>query len=237
MPTPPVAPSFAERVASPGLEQRPKTAPSKTVYIPARLKSFTEASATFSTSPQSSSSNSSSHLEKSLPMPPPPLPLVLKVGPHPPLRKKKSFSRVSNWLFPSEHSRNTSLESITNTPKPVTSREGFYQCVDIRDPQARTSISSTTTVSTLNTEVDEPTPPATWTPHSSPGQEKIDKSEVEIRTFSIDSERNEQSIELTRARTFGEKEMGDDEKWRMHVDELPAVQPYIPGRNSVGVAF
>ncbi|TVY85729.1 hypothetical protein LAWI1_G008565, partial [Lachnellula willkommii] len=45
--TPPLKPSFAERLA----DQRPKTAPPKnTVHIPSRLKSFTEASATFSAS-------------------------------------------------------------------------------------------------------------------------------------------------------------------------------------------
>lgn len=76
----------------------------------------------------------------------PPLPLVLR----PPLRKKKSFSRVSSWLFPNigggssssgnadddqtqqqqqQHRRDISLDSITNKPKPVRGGEGFYQCV------------------------------------------------------------------------------------------------------------
>ncbi|KAJ4400896.1 hypothetical protein N0V85_005644 [Neurospora sp. IMI 360204] len=76
----------------------------------------------------------------------PPLPLVLR----PPLRKKKSFSRVSNWLFPgggcstvSDHSSSSSTDtyhshskrqdsiskdSITNVPRPIKENEGYYQC-------------------------------------------------------------------------------------------------------------
>lgn len=75
----------------------------------------------------------------------PPLPLVLR----PPLRKKKSFSRVSNWLFPgTEHSNSSptdtcqsysrrqghehsiSKDSITNVPRPIKDmvNEGYYQC-------------------------------------------------------------------------------------------------------------
>jgi hypothetical protein len=101
---------------------RPKTAPSRpTVHIPVRAKSFDEASSAFTAPAQKSATTPLL----------PPLPLVL---PRPPLRKKKSFSRVSSWLFPGkgegEHARNISIDSITNTPKPVTSREGFYKCVD-----------------------------------------------------------------------------------------------------------
>jgi hypothetical protein len=206
----PVRPSFARRVALPLADQRPKTAPSKTVHIPTRLKSFSEASAAFHIpSPQTEN------------IPPPPLPLVLQAPL--PLRKKKSFSRVSHWLFPgSEHTRNISLDSVTNTPKPVTSREGFYQCIELSQAPRR-SIDSVSTVSTLESDVDEPTIPTTWTPESTPGEFKQD---VKIRTLSMDSERQEKSIELTRMRTFGEK--GAEESWK--------VEP-LPGRNSVGVAF
>ncbi|KAH6716846.1 hypothetical protein BKA61DRAFT_600563 [Leptodontidium sp. MPI-SDFR-AT-0119] len=226
-PTPPSAPSFAERVSSP-LGQRPKTAPTKTVHIPSRLVPFTEASATFTTP---SPSSTSSRLDRALP-PPPPLPLVLQ-SPHPPLRKKKSFSRVSNWLFPAsgEHSRNISLDSVTNTPKQVTSREGFYQCVDLRPAAQHARSSSLSTVSTLESELDEPTIPTTWSPNSSPGGDHRKQQEVTIRELSMDSDRNEKSIELTRVRTFGEK-TGHDESWRM--EPMPG---HVPGRNSVGVAF
>jgi len=152
---------------------RPKTAPAKpTVHIPIRAKSFTEASATFSA------------IEKEQ-LPPPPLPLVLQ-STRPPLRKKKSFSRVSSWLFPGEHARNISLDSVTNTPKPVTSREGFYQCIDA-NPR-RPSVS---TVSTLESTIDEPTATTTWTANSSPNGEP-----------------QKDDIELTRIATFGDKEEG-----------------------------
>jgi len=92
------------------------------------------------------------------------------------------------------------------------------------------SNSTVSTVSTLESELDEPTIPTTWTPNSSPGIGQ--KRDVEIRQLSIESERNEKSLELTRVRTFGEKEMGTDEKWRM--EPMPG---HLPGRNSVGVAF
>jgi hypothetical protein len=94
------------------------------------------------------------------------------------------------------------------------------------------STTSVSTVSTLESELDEPTAPTTWTPDSSPGG--AIKRDVTIRTLSIDEERQEKSIELMRVRTFGEKEMGEDERWRM--EPLP-VQGHVPGRNSVGVAF
>lgn len=87
------------------------------------------------------------------------------------------------------------------------------------------------TVSTLESELDEPTVPTTWTPQSSPGG--AGKRDVKIRTLSMDEMRdeNEKSIELTRIRTFGEKDGVGEEKWRM--EPVPAGH----GRNSVGVAF
>ncbi|KAL1896934.1 hypothetical protein Cpir12675_002582 [Ceratocystis pirilliformis] len=59
----------------------------------------------------------------------PPLPLVLR----PPLRKKRAFSRVSSWLLLKQepwrqHHRDMSLDSVTNSPRPITDRDGFYQC-------------------------------------------------------------------------------------------------------------
>lgn len=53
-----------------------------------------------------------------------------------------------------------------------------------------------------------------------------------VRTLSMDEVRDEKSIELTRMRTFGEKEMGIEETWRM--EPMPG---HVPGRNSVGIAF
>ena len=108
---PPDAPSFSERLSS----DRPRTAPSKTPTPRAAYQA-----------------NSSRKVEGRAP--PPPLPLRLR----PPLRKKKSFSRVSTWLFlpggehqhqsqQQKHGRDISLDSVTNLPMPVTDADGFYQ--------------------------------------------------------------------------------------------------------------
>jgi len=86
-------------------------------------------------------------------------------------------------------------------------------------------------MSTLESELDEPTVPTTWTPDSSPGGAL--KGDATIRTLSTDSERQQESIELTRTGTFGEKEMGDEEKWGVY----STPHGHVPGRNSVGVAF
>jgi len=157
---PPVAPSFSERLNTPvsaGFD-RPQTAPTKApLQIPNRAKTFTEASAPFS-------SPSSSRLRMDRP-PPPPLPLVLR----PPLRKKKSFSRVSTWLFPDgSHGRDMSVDSVTNLPRPVKGREGFYQCVTPAEASARRSFDTMSTVSTWETEDEDRTVPTTTSPESSP---------------------------------------------------------------------
>lgn len=151
---PPAAPSFAERLKE---DDRPQTAPNKTPFrIPHRSKTFNEASSTFNTPTSASSSN--------IPLPPP-LPLVLR----PPLRKKKSFSRVSNWLSMNQsHSREISLESVTNQPRPVKGTEGFYQCVPAGQSSDRRSFGSLGTVSTWDTDEEERTVPTTWSPGSTP---------------------------------------------------------------------
>ncbi|GKT92961.1 hypothetical protein Ct61P_10811 [Colletotrichum tofieldiae] len=125
---------------------------------PPRRMVFTNASAAFITPPPSRGRDPRP--------PPPPLPLVLR----PPLRKKKSFSRVSSWLFPSgaagqHHQRRISHDSITNFPRPVKDREGFYQCVHA--PQGRRASSdSASTVSTSESEDGAQTVPTTWSPSS-----------------------------------------------------------------------
>ncbi|RYP23981.1 hypothetical protein DL767_008686 [Monosporascus sp. MG133] len=133
---PPDAPSFSERLST----DRPRTAPSKT---PTRVIY---------------QANSSRKVESRVP--PPPLPLRLR----PPLRKKKSFSRVSTWLFPGgEHQRDISLDSITNLPKPVTGAEGFYQVAQ-PGPSRRSSLDTASPVSEWGTE--EQTVPTSWSPGS-----------------------------------------------------------------------
>lgn len=157
---PAVAPSFAERLSTEG---RPQTAPAQPIQIPKRHTPFAEASARFN--------SSSPRLERDdLDRPlAPPLPLVLR----PPLRKKKSFSRVSNWLFPggAEHQRDMSLDSITNLPRPINESDGFYQTVA---PAARNSLDTVTTASSSSSswateeEGQSQTVPTTWSPGSSP---------------------------------------------------------------------
>lgn len=140
---PPSAPSFAERL-NPDLRRAPQTptAPSpahhsfpNTLPTPdtnANIPANTAPNASFPelvprplqiipfqgppTPPRSRGAEDNTPLQ-------PPLPLVLR----PPLRKKKSFSSVSAWLFPGGHGRVASAGSVTNAPGPV--REGFYQCV------------------------------------------------------------------------------------------------------------
>lgn len=164
---PAAAPSFAERLST----ERPHTAPSKPVEIPRREKSFAEASAAFNAPPRPLNPSRSTPRINGRPVDiplAPPLPLVLR----PPLRKKKSFSRVSNWLFPGDegqHQRDISLDSVTNLPKPVTDRQGFYQCVApaAAEGTRRSSVDTVSTVSTWTTEEDR-TMPTTWSPGSSP---------------------------------------------------------------------
>ncbi|PQE33259.1 acid phosphatase protein [Rutstroemia sp. NJR-2017a WRK4] len=119
----------------PHADRRPSTAPSR----PRRHKST-------STTLSTSSTIRPPPLLKERPLPPP-LPLVLQTPTLNP--RRKSLSRVSSWLFPSPetaHSRHMSIESITNTPKPVTSREGFYQCIEVKElesPQSEVSSMAT----------------------------------------------------------------------------------------------
>ncbi|KAL0933197.1 uncharacterized protein CTRU02_212160 [Colletotrichum truncatum] len=193
---PPAAPSFAQRL-NPGVE-RPHTAPPRPpVHIPHRGMAFADASAAFITPPPSRGREARP--------PPPPLPLVLR----PPLRKKKSFSRVSSWLFPSSsngsvdqhHHRNISHDSVTNYPRPVKGNEGFYQCVHV--PQGgRSSFDSVSTVSTWESEDGGQTVPTTWSPGSTPAT------------------RAEEHPPLERVTTFGKEKDGTG-----------------PRRGSVGVAF
>ncbi|KAI0022663.1 hypothetical protein F4780DRAFT_160430 [Xylariomycetidae sp. FL0641] len=136
---PPNAPSFSERLSN----DRPRTAPSRGSVRGLYL------------------ANSS---RKMMDYPPlaPPLPLRL----HPPLRKKKSFSRVSSWLLQAgEHKRHISLDSLTNAPKPVTGSEGFYQ-IAVPEPEHRSSFDSISTLSDWTAEEEQQTAPTSLSPSS-----------------------------------------------------------------------
>ena len=151
---PPSAPSFAERLNSE--IERPQTAPLNTEFeISNRSEEFGDGKPTTSTL---------RHARYDDTLLPPPLPLVLR----PPLRKKKSFSRVSTWLFPSgQHNRDLSLDSITNLPRPIKGTEGFYQCVAPGD-DGRRSFGSVGTVTTWDSEEEQRTVPTTLSPQSTP---------------------------------------------------------------------
>ncbi|KAB5572746.1 hypothetical protein GE09DRAFT_1217292 [Coniochaeta sp. 2T2.1] len=165
---PAVAPSFAERLSTEG---RPQTAPpAQPIQIPRRQTPFSEASARFNNS-SSRLDNDNYPADRTLA---PPLPLVLR----PPLRKKKSFSRVSSWLFPGgaeQHQRDIGLDSVTNLPRPINESDGFYQTV--APAGRRSSLDTVTTASYSSWETEEgedeeeaqsQTVPTTWSPGSSP---------------------------------------------------------------------
>ncbi|KAJ6444253.1 histidine acid phosphatase [Purpureocillium lavendulum] len=148
---PPAAPSFAERLNS-ELE-RPHTAPIKAAP-----------SSTITSVPGIGARGPASPRRDDRP-PPPPLPLVLR----PPLRKKKSFSRVSSWLFPgSETGPGAGHASVTNIPMPIKGHEGFYQCIRAASLPGRRSYDSLDSWSTWDSAEEQQTAPTTYSPGSTP---------------------------------------------------------------------
>lgn len=152
---PPNAPSFSERLSF----DHPRTAPVKAPSQgPPPAKPFAQMARTYV------SSRGTEPLGRRTP--PPPLPLRHR----PPLRKKKSFSRVSSWLgFPSDtqHGRNHSLDSVTNKPLPIPKDAGFYE---VAVPARKSSFGSDDTVSDWTSddeEVEQQTLPTSWSPSSS----------------------------------------------------------------------
>ncbi|KAK3307548.1 uncharacterized protein B0T15DRAFT_182161 [Chaetomium strumarium] len=180
---PAAAPSFAERLSVDG---RPHTAPSHVPNTNTQEKTRELAAAAFHSRPPlhtpytappygSSAEKGNNHLERPLA---PPLPLVLR----PPLRKKKSFSHVSNWLFRPEGEGEGEGEggddsspttAATYTPRPVKESDGFYQCVAPPEGLPRTSMETSSSVYTWTTADDEDeakTVPTTtaWSPEQTP---------------------------------------------------------------------
>ncbi len=156
---PAAAPSFAERLST----ERPLTAASQSAEAAAAAAAASASASPFSPPPprQMTPSPRPSHHRINgrpvdLPLAPP-LPLVLR----PPLRKKKSFSHVSNWLFPADDGPDAG--SVTTQPRPVTGRDGFYQCVPVP-----TSADTLSTASSWTTDEEDRTVPTTWSPGSSP---------------------------------------------------------------------
>lgn len=244
---PPSAPSFAERVSI----ERPRTAPStqstfNSAYPPPPSL-FTGRSQSFDTPGASQTPSSAPLVRQPVPQsafnshPPwrspqiidnsldmgvplaPPLPLILR----PPLRKKKSFSRVSSWLFPAgveererqptptlqrQHTRDVSLESVTNSPLPITDRDAFYQTLP---PSAifsgrRSSFDSVSDITRSGTHSvystdDDPfigpgtgTATSNWSPGSTPPQQARRKDSATSRVGGHGA-----SLSLTSTGTFG----------------------------------
>ncbi|KEZ43868.1 hypothetical protein SAPIO_CDS4039 [Scedosporium apiospermum] len=170
---PPLAPSFAERL-NPDLNHSTTTLPNPSPFAAPTPTRFPPPP--HPTTPFQFSELAPAPLHivpfQAPPTPPrsrasdrplqPPLPLVLR----PPLRKKKSFSRVSTWLFP--HERGLSVDSITNAPRPVRDADGFYQCVSPPGTGRRMSGDSVSTVTTWASEEEE-TMGTTLSPCQSPG--------------------------------------------------------------------
>ncbi|EXA43465.1 hypothetical protein FOQG_06377 [Fusarium oxysporum f. sp. raphani 54005] len=153
---PPAAPSFAQRLNSDIIE-RPHTAPIRPPRTPVRTP-ITPPRRSRTPGEQRSPSTPPSRPRRDDMPPPPPLPLVLR----PPLRKKKSFSRVSSWLFPgSQHNRNMSFDSVTNAPRPIRGNQGFYQVSLGGASEHRRSTESVDTVSTWESDDENRTVPTT----------------------------------------------------------------------------
>lgn len=81
-------------------------------------------------------------------VPVPPLPLIFHTSNH---TKRKSLSRVSCWLNATGQNECARQCSVTNKPKPVTEREGFYNCIGSPQLSTETAIS----ISDINS--DQPT--------------------------------------------------------------------------------
>lgn len=174
----------------------------------------------------------------------PPLPLILR----PPLRKKKSFSRVSSWLFPAgvedrervpspQHRREVSLDSVTNAPRALTDRDGFYQTLP---PSAvfsgrrssfgsMSDITRSQTHSVYSTDEDPFIGPGTttatsnWSPGSTPPEAARRKDSASTSGYMSG---HSASLSLSRTGTFGSRERPVD-----------GVALQGPRPTSVGVAF
>lgn len=163
---PPAAPSFAQRLNAD--TERPQTAPIKTPTPTAGHRKTSEDGMMATVS-------HGQVVRENQPLPPP-LPLVLR----PPLRKKKSFSRVSTWLFPGQgEGKLGSFELVTNKPRPVKTSGGFYQVVAADGTVAQRSCESIDSLSTWETEDEERTAPTTWSPESTPAPKQEERATIE----------------------------------------------------------
>jgi hypothetical protein len=195
--------------------------------------------------------------------PPPPLPLTLiSTTPYPPLRKKKSFSTVSKWLFPTPidgADGTDAMQGITNSPRPIGKGEGFYRCVELSEAAEQKDIGfqhSSVSLSTLASEGDisahTPSPDKSTRTQQSPevvtprtAQEVFvladgdgDEDEDKVSTFGRKTGRGMQ--QRLRATDWSDADSGSD---RDDVHELVEVEKVDRGSgrmvrlSKVGVAF
>ncbi|KAL9488950.1 hypothetical protein ACSS6W_001227 [Trichoderma asperelloides] len=184
---PPAAPSFAERLNTE--VSLPNTGPITASIHISQLEAYEE---TLDNIRQLSQIMPMQE-ERPPPPPPPPLPLVLR----PPLRKKKSFSRVSTWLFQEPgRARNQSMDSITNAPRPIKGSEGFYQCVTPPRRPDRRSIETFDTLSTWSTNDEDRTVPTAWSPRSTPTRKEEDNLLERSATFGKSSIRGSAAVNV-----------------------------------------
>lgn len=116
---PPNAPSFSERLSY----DRPRTAPPKTSSSSPQFI-LPVAGTDFNFKPESPRRRPVEEQQMR-----PPLPLQYR----PPLRKKKSFSRVTDWIGRQERPNRAGSEPITNSPLPVQPNKGHYEVVAAND--------------------------------------------------------------------------------------------------------
>ncbi|KAJ4258704.1 hypothetical protein NW762_007788 [Fusarium torreyae] len=187
---PPAAPSFAQRLNS-DIIDRPHTAPIRSPHTPVRApvtpprRARTPGEPRTPSEPRTPYTPPSRTKREDMP-PPPPLPLVLR----PPLRKKKSFSRVSSWLFPgAQHSRNMSFDSVTNAPRPIKGNQGFYQVSLGGTSERRRSSESVDTVSTWESEDEDRTVPTSCSVGSTPAVSQDEPLISRFATFGRNSVR------------------------------------------------
>lgn len=88
----------------------------------------------------------------------------------PPLRKKKSFSRVSSWLFPGpEENSGESMDEGGKLSRSMKRKQELYHCTAASSGSpGRQSCDSSASVSTWTTDDGEDTAPTAWSPDSTP---------------------------------------------------------------------
>ncbi|KAL7933796.1 hypothetical protein V8C35DRAFT_303917 [Trichoderma chlorosporum] len=185
---PPAAPSFAERVNT--NRSLPNIRDATASMHLSQLEQYEEAL----------NSTQFSQPMREEQFPPPPLPLKLQQPTPPPLRKKKSFSRVSAFLSHGpQRARNQSLDSLTNAPIPLKANQGYYQCVTPPRKLDRRSTDTFDTQSTWSTYDGDRIVQTAWSPQSTPPRTDDDVFLDRSATFGKNSIRGSDAVIVGRA--------------------------------------